>query len=87
MAHTVSARKRIRQNERRNERNKPYRTRALRAVRDAREAIDAGDANAADRVRQAQSALDSAARRSIIHVNAAARSKSRLVRHLKAAQS
>ena len=87
MAHTLSARKRVRQNERRNERNKPFRTRATRAVRDAREAIESGDADAADRVRAAQAALDRAARRNIIHRNAAARSKSRLVRQLKAAQA
>lgn len=87
MAHTLSARKRIRQNHTRAERNKPFRTRAARAVRDAREAIDAGDADAAERVRQAQVALDRAARRNIIHANAAARRKSRLVSRLKAAQS
>lgn len=87
MAHTLSARKRIRQNERHSDRNKPFRTRAARAVREAREAIEAGDANAADLVREAQAALDRAARRNIIHPNAAARRKSRLVGHLKAAQA
>ena len=87
MAHTLSARKRIRQNERRSDRNKPFRTRAARAVREAREAIAAGDADAAERVREAQAALDRAARRNIIHANAAARRKSRLVSRLKAAQA
>lgn len=87
MAHTLSARKRIRQNVRHSDRNKPFRTRATRAVRDAREAIDAGADDAAERVREAQVALDRAARRNIIHGNAAARSKSRLVSRLKAAQA
>jgi small subunit ribosomal protein S20 len=87
MAHTLSARKRIRQNVTRNERNKPVRTRAATAVREARAAIEAGDSDAADRVREAQTALDRAARRNIIHANAAARRKSRLVKQLKAAQS
>jgi small subunit ribosomal protein S20 len=87
MAHTLSARKRIRQNQTRAERNKPFRTRAARAVRDARQAIDAGDADAAERVREAQVALDRAARRNIIHANAAARRKSRLASRLKAAQA
>ncbi len=87
MAHTMSARKRVRQNHRRNERNKPFRTRAARAVRDAREAIEAGDSDAADRIREAQSALDRAARRNIIHPNTASRSKSRLVKSLKALQA
>ena len=87
MAHTLSARKRIRQNETHAERNKPFRTRASRAVREAREAIDAGDADAGERVREAQIALDRAARRNIIHRNSAARRKSRLASRLKAAQS
>lgn len=87
MAHTDSARKRVRQNQRHNERNKPFRTRAASAVREAREAIEAGDADAAERVRHAQAALDRAARRNIIHPNAASRRKSRLARGLKAAQS
>jgi small subunit ribosomal protein S20 len=87
MAHSLSARKRVRQNERRADRNKPFRTRAAHAVREAREAIDAGDSDAADRVRDAQAALDRAARRRIIHPNAAARRKSRLAARLKAAQA
>jgi small subunit ribosomal protein S20 len=87
MAHSLSARKRVRQNERRADRNKPFRTRAAHAVREAREAIDAGDGDAADRVRDAQAALDRAARRRIIHPNAAARRKSRLAARLKAAQA
>jgi small subunit ribosomal protein S20 len=87
MAHSVQARKRIRQNERRAARNRPVRTRAVGAVRDARIAIEQGDDDAAELVRAAQSALDRAARRGIIHPNAAARRKSRLVRRLKATQA
>ena len=87
MAHSVQARKRIRQNVRRAERNRPVRTRAAGAVRDARLAIELGDDDAAELVRAAQSALDRAARRGVIHPNSAARRKSRLVRRLKAAQA
>jgi small subunit ribosomal protein S20 len=87
MAHTLSARKRVRQNVTHSERNKPFRTRAATAVREARAAIASGDSDAADRVREAQTALDRAARRNIIHANAAARRKSRLVKQLKAAQA
>ncbi|MDA0351384.1 MAG: 30S ribosomal protein S20 [Chloroflexi bacterium] len=87
MAHTLSARKRIRQNERHSERNKPFRTRAAHALREARAAIAAGDADAGERVREAQSALDRAARRKIIHPNSAARRKARLVSQLKAIQA
>ncbi|MDP6605857.1 MAG: 30S ribosomal protein S20 [Dehalococcoidia bacterium] len=87
MAHSVSARKRVRQNARRAARNRPLRTRVTRAVRTAREAIDDGDSDAAEFVREAQSALDRAARRNVIHRNAAARRKSRLVRALKQSQA
>jgi small subunit ribosomal protein S20 len=87
MAHSKSAIKRIRQNVAHAERNKPYRTRAARAVRDARTAIQAGDTDAGDLVREAQSALDRAAKRNIIHPNNAARRKSRLAQQLKAKQT
>jgi small subunit ribosomal protein S20 len=87
MAHSKSAIKRIRQNVRHAERNKPYRTRAARSVREARAAIRAGDDDAAEMVRDAQSALDRAARRNIIHPNNAARRKSRLAQQLKAMQT
>ncbi len=84
MAHTLQSRKRARQNVRRAERNAPYRTRAAHAVRDAREAIEDGADNAAELVRAAQSSLDRAARRNIIHKNSASRTKSRLSKALKA---
>jgi small subunit ribosomal protein S20 len=87
MAHSVSARKRVRQNERRAARNRPLRTRMTHAVRTAREAITDGDSDAATFVREAQSALDRAARSNVIHRNAAARRKSRLVRALKQSQA
>ncbi|HJM74375.1 MAG TPA: 30S ribosomal protein S20 [Dehalococcoidia bacterium] len=87
MAHSVSARKRIRQNEKHAERNRPIRTRITRSVRDAREAIEDGDAEAGECVREAHAALDVAARKNVIHKNAAARRKSRLTKALKASQS
>ena len=54
-------------------------------MRDARAAIAGGDPEAAEYVRRAQSALDRAARRRVIHPNAAARRKRRLAARLKAA--
>ena len=87
MAHSNQAKKRIRQTETRTVRNRPYRTSATRRLRDAREAIEDGDADAAEQVRAAQSALDQATKRGIIHRNAAARKKSRLAARLKAAQT
>ena len=87
MPQSASAKKRVRQNTRRADRNRPYRTRAAHAVRDARDAIEDGNPEAAGYVREAQAALDQAARRNIMHPNAAARRKSRLVRALKAMQA
>ncbi len=87
MAHTPQARKRVRQNVRRAERNAPFRTRATHAVRDARTAIEDGADDAAELVRVAQSSLDRAARRHIIHKNSASRTKSRLSKALKAASN
>ena len=87
MAHSASAKKRVRQTERHAERNRPVRTRASHTVRDARAAIEDGAPEAAELVRAAQAALDSAARRNVIHPNAAARRKSRLAAQLKARQS
>jgi small subunit ribosomal protein S20 len=87
MAHSLSARKRIRQNEKHAERNRPIRTRLSRATRDAREAIEDGDAEAAGFVREAQAALDVAARKNVIHKNAAGRRIARLSKALKASQS
>ena len=59
------------------------RTYTSRRLRDAREAAETGAPNAADIVREAQAALDRAAKAGIIHRNAAARRKSRLVAALK----
>ncbi len=87
MAHSKQARKRIRQNERQAAQNRPIRTFTSRRVRDAREAIAAGDDTAAEALRQAQSALDRAAKSGIIHRNTAARRKSRLAAALRKAQA
>ncbi len=87
MANSRQARKRVRQNIRHAEANKPFRSRAARTVRDARTAIREGSDDAPALVREAQSALDRAARRNIIHPNAAARRKSRLAYALKAKQT
>ena len=82
MAHTKQARKRIRQNERAAARNRPVRSYAGRRVRDARDAILDGEGGA-EAVRVAQSALDVAVRKGVLHANTAARRKSRLARALK----
>jgi small subunit ribosomal protein S20 len=83
MAHSKSALKRWRQNERHRARNKPVRTSARTAVRKTRAAIaDGGGEDAAAALREAASVLDRAAKRNVIHRNTAARHKSRLMRAL-----
>jgi len=79
--------KRMRQAQRRAERNKAVRTRTRSTLRIARESIAEGaDSMVAD-VGAAQKALDKAAKRRIVHPNAAARRKSRLMKRLAAKTS
>jgi small subunit ribosomal protein S20 len=83
MAHSKSALKRWRQNERHRDRNKPVRTSARTAVRKTRVSIASGNGDEAAAVlRDAMSVLDRAAKRNVIHRNAASRHKSRLMRAL-----
>lgn len=87
MASTLSARKRIRQNESHRSRNR-WRLRQLReAVKDVREQILHGSlSDAQASFRKACSTLDRVATKGIIHKNTAARAKSRLSARLKAKQ-
>ena len=88
MAHSKQARKRIITNLKSEARNRPVRTFTSRRVRDAHTAVTAGaGTDAVEAVRQAQSALDKAAKAGVIHKNAASRRKSRLQKALKAANA
>lgn len=80
-----SAAKRMRQDVRRRDRNRGYRSAARTAVKNARESIEASDPEAPEAVRSAFVALDKAAQRGAIHANNAARRKSRLKRQQKKA--
>jgi small subunit ribosomal protein S20 len=80
---TRSALKRQRQAIRRTARNQAVRTRVRTLVRKARAS---GSPLSAD-ARAAARALDAAGRKGILHRNTAARRKSRLMRHLAAAQT
>lgn len=69
-------------------RNVSARSAVRTSVKRAREAIESGDSDAAQAaIRQAQARLDSAARKGVIHRRKAARSLSRLVRQLRAAEA
>lgn len=80
MANNKAAEKRIRVNEQKRLRNRPYRTAARTFVKKAEVAIRTGDATlAATAVGDAISTLDRVAGKGIIHPNNAARRKSRLM--------
>ncbi len=79
MAHTVSARKRIRQNAKRRAHNASARSAFRTQVKNVVNAIDAGDKSAAEAAYKAAiPAIDKAAGKGLIHTNKAARHKSRL---------
>ena len=85
MANTRSAIKRIRQNEKRRDHNRMFRSRARSFIRKAREAQAGSDLTAAvDATRVAIRDLDKAASKGVIHPNNAARRKSRLMKQLEA---
>jgi len=85
MANTDSARKRIRQNEKRTARNKARKSRVRTFVRKLEEAIATGDKAAAqDAFRAAQPELQRAATKGAVHANTVARKVSRLSARVKA---
>src|SRR5581483_10806962 len=84
LANTKSAQKEIRKNARRRARNRLVRARTRTVTKRAIAAIEEGAQNLEAELRNAQRELDSAARKGIIHKNAAARRKSRLIRRLRA---
>gem|GEM_PF-407086 len=84
LANTKSAQKEIRKNARRRARNRLIRARTRTLTKRAIAAIEEGAQNVDAELRKAQRELDSAARKGVIHKNAAARRKSRLIRRLRA---
>ncbi|HEX5480931.1 MAG TPA: 30S ribosomal protein S20 [Dehalococcoidia bacterium] len=87
MAHSKSALKRWRQNEAHRARNKSVRSATRSAVKKAHTAITAGDSEAQAAIREAASILDRAAKTHVVHKNAVARHKSRMMRQLNAASA
>ena len=83
MAHSLSAKKRNRQNLKRRSRNRWRKGQVKEAVREFNEALHSGDkAKAAEQLRVVYKRLDQGAAKGTIHKNAAARRKSRLTRQL-----
>lgn len=81
MANIKSAEKRIEQTAKQRARNRAQRSRMRGAVKDVREAVAAGDrAKAEELLPDTLRLVDVTARKSVIHANAAGRTKSRLTR-------
>ena len=90
-AHTVanhkSAIKRARQNEERRLRNRVTKTRVKTVTKAVTGGAAENAATAQDRLRIAQSTIDKAAKKGVIHRRAAARKISRLVRRVNAVKA
>jgi len=85
VAHTLSARKRVRQTAKRRERNRDRKREIRLELKKMQAAIAGGDkAAAAAELKKAQQVLDRIAARGSIHPNTAARRKSRMARKINA---
>lgn len=79
MANHKSAIKRARQNEIRRIRNRSVKTRVKSVVKNVRQAATAGSCEALDvQLKDAQSAIDKAAKKGVVHKRTAARKVARL---------
>jgi len=82
VANTKSAIKRMRQNEKRRQRNRTVRSRVRSTLKTARTAVATPGGDARSAVLQAIRVLDKAVTKGILHRNTAARKKSALARSL-----
>lgn len=88
MAHSLSAKKRVRQNIKRRARNRARKEQIKEAVKGFTAAIAGGTLDAAEKaLRQAVQKLDRVATKGTIHKNTAARKRSRLTKRLNAAKA
>ena len=85
MAHSLSAKKRVRQNLKRNARNRARKEELKTQVKAFSAALVGGDAGKAEtELRKVTQRLDKIAAKNTIHKNAAARRRSRLTKRLNA---
>lgn len=83
MAHSLSAKKRVRQNLKRRARNRRRKAQLKQAIRQFDSALQANNADqAGQQLRALYKALDQVAAKGTIHKRTAARRKSRLARRL-----
>ena len=80
MANHKSALKRARQNEERRERNRAVKTRLKNAVKTVRQTAGTAGSDPAEVFKEAQSIIDKAAKKGVIHKRAASRKIARLRR-------
>ena len=86
MAHSASARKRVRQNAERRERNRSSRSRLRSRIKKLRQAIDAANLEEAKKLLPStMSLVDVMVKKGILHENTGNRYKSRLSRRLASA--
>lgn len=85
MAHTLSAKKRIRQNVKTNLRNKRVKSQVKTQTKKVLEAVRTGNAQAAQaELRKMARLVDKARSRGVLHANTVARKKSRLAARVNA---
>ena len=85
MAHSLSSKKRVRQNEKRRGINRARKSQVKTQIKHFEEAVLAGDAEkAAEEYRLAAQKLDKTASKGTLHKRMAARKKSRLAKKLNA---
>ncbi len=83
MPNHKSAKKRVRQNEKRKMINRSNRSRLRTAIKKMRDALTSGDAQTAQTLLPVTvSVIDKAIQKGVLHRNAAARYKSRLTSHV-----
>ena len=88
MAHSLSAKKRIRQNEKKRVVSRARKSQVKTQIKHFQKAVDGGDAAAAsEQLRLVTQKLDKTASTSTMHKNTAARKKSRLAKQLNALKS
>jgi small subunit ribosomal protein S20 len=88
VAHSLSAKKRVRQNEKRRARNRARKSVVREQVKDFLGALGTGDLGRAEaELKKVVTKLDKVAVKGTIHKNAASRKRSRLTRRLNAAKA
>lgn len=87
MANHKSALKRAGQNERRRLRNKTVQTRVKNVVKDVRLAVAQGGDKTVEQLNVAQSVIDKAAKKGVLHKKTASRKVSRLAKQVNARQA